>query len=85
MIMPGHFGRLWRRPTMIAAVAAATPSAAGFSVGSAAASAATLGTMAPGSGPERVRPRNSFIWLAKMMTAMPAVKPTVTGWGMNLI
>ena len=31
------------------------------------------------------RPRSSFTWLAKMMTAMPAVKPTVTGNGMNLM
>ena len=33
----------------------------------------------PGSLPASVRPSRSLIWLAKMMTAMPAVKPTVTG------
>ena len=31
-----------------------------------------------------VRPRRSLIWLAKMITAMPAVKPTVTGIGNEL-
>ena len=32
----------------------------------------------------RLRPKSSFSWLAKMMTAMPAVKPTVTGNGIYL-
>ena len=41
--------------------------------------AASLGMIAPGSSPASVRPNRSWIWLAKMMTAMPAVKPTVTG------
>ena len=35
--------------------------------------------------PVQVRPRSSLIWLAKMMTAIPDVNPTVTGKGMYLI
>ena len=31
------------------------------------------------------RPKSSFTWLAKMMTAMLAVKPTITGKGMYLM
>ena len=31
------------------------------------------------------RPRKSFIWLEKMITAIPLVNPTTTGCGMNLI
>ena len=42
-------------------------------------SAASLGSSGPGSAPARCRPPRSFIWLAKMVTAMPAVKPTVDG------
>ncbi len=48
-------------------------------VGNAAPSASSLGTSSPGSLPVSVNPNRSLIWLAKMMTAMPAVKPTVTG------
>ena len=43
--------------------------------------AASRGRTARGSGPASVRPSRSRIWLAKMITAMPAVKPTVTGEG----
>ncbi len=38
-----------------------------------------LGRSSPGSLPVSLSPKRSLIWLAKMMTAMPAVKPTVTG------
>ena len=31
------------------------------------------------------RPKKSFHWPIKMMTAMPDVKPTITGLGMNLM
>jgi hypothetical protein len=31
------------------------------------------------------RPRKSFSWLAKMMTAIPLVKPVMTGCGMNFM
>ena len=79
MRKPGHAGRATRRATMIATPSSETSSASGFSVGSACASATSLGTKAPGSLPSSVRPNSSLIWLAKMMTAMPAVNPTVTG------
>ena len=38
-----------------------------------------LGNDRPRLLPLQVRPSNSLSWLAKMMTAMPAVNPTVTG------
>jgi hypothetical protein len=59
-------------------VSAVTARAEGLSVGSASASAPSLGSSGPGSF-SSARPSSSLIWLAKMMTAMPAVKPTVTG------
>jgi hypothetical protein len=57
----------------------ATAAAARLVVGSASASATTLGRMEPGSFAGKVRPSSSLSWLARMITAMPAVKPTVTG------
>ncbi len=66
-------------PSIMAMVPTATPRAAGVIVSRAAQSAATFSTSAEGSGPASVRPSSSFIWLAAMMTAIPAVKPTVTG------
>ena len=59
-------------------MSAATPTAAGLSVGSASASAASFGRSGPGSL-SRARPSNPLSWLARMMTATPAVNPTVTG------
>ena len=32
-----------------------------------------------------VKPKKSFIWDEKITTPMPAVKPVVTGYGINLI
>jgi len=43
--------------------------------------ASSLGRNAAGSF-GTASPSNSLSWLAKMMTAIPAVKPTVTGKGM---
>jgi len=57
----------------------ASATAAGLMVSRERASASTLATKGPGSLPASVNPRRSLSWLAKMMTAMPAVKPTVTG------
>ena len=51
----------------------------GFEQSAAAASACSLCTNSAGSRSASVRPNRSLIWLAAMMTAMPAVKPTVTG------
>ena len=53
--------------------------AAGLTVGRAPASAPSLGTIGPGSPPASVRPSISLSWLARMIRAMPAVNPTVTG------
>jgi hypothetical protein len=64
---------------MMPTASTATVMAAALKVGSAGHSAWTLGTIGPGSGPCSVRPRSSLSWLAKMMIAMPDVKPTVTG------
>ncbi len=82
---PGHAGRYFRSSRMIAIVAAATATAIGLIVSIAPASACSFGTNALGSRSASVRPSRSLIWLAAMMTAMPAVKPTVTGNGMNLM
>ena len=46
--------------------------------------AGIFSSSSPGSC-SSVSPKSSLIWLAKMMTAIPAVKPTVTGKGMNLM
>jgi hypothetical protein len=75
----GQCGRKRRTATIVPIASAAIAPAAGLSVGSAAARACSLGTIGPGSGPASVRPSSSLSWLARMMTAMPAVKPTVTG------
>lgn len=79
MSMPGQCGRNDRRPTITRIVPSARANVVGSSVGKAFQSAGNLSRSGPGSGPDKVRPRRSEIWLEKMMTAMPAVKPTVTG------
>ena len=66
-------------PTISAIVPAATISAAGFKLPRAAQSTSTFCTISAGSAPGRLSPSKSLIWLAKMMTAIPAVNPTVTG------
>ncbi len=81
---PGHFGRMRLSPRMIASARAERPTAAGFTVPSAAQMACSFGSSAAGSL-AMSRPRSSRSWLAKMMTPMPAVKPTVTGKGMYLM
>ena len=69
-----------RRPTIRPIDSSASATATRIErVAAASASAASFGTIGPGSLPASVRPSRSLIWLAKMMTAMPAVKPTVTG------
>ena len=83
--MPGQWGRSFLRPMMIATVPSERATAAGEMVGSACHRTGIFANSGPGSGALSVRPRRSLIWLAKMITAMPAVKPTVTGKGMNLM
>ena len=69
---------------MTATVAADTRIAAGVRLSRASQSAGIFSSSSPGSFAS-VRPNSSLTWLAKMMTAIPAVKPTVTGKGMNLM
>ena len=77
--IPGQLGRNRRSTTMRTMLAAATAIAGMLAVGSACANAFSFGTNSPGSFPARVIPSRSLSWLARMMTAMPAVNPTVTG------
>ena len=60
-------------------LAAAIASAEPFTVGSACQSTGSFSASACGSGAPSVSPSRSLVWLAKMITAMPAVNPTVTG------
>ncbi len=76
---PGQVGRNFRNRAMMAMLAAETAMAETLAVGSPPASAMSFGINAPGSLPVSVMPKRSLSWLAKMITAMPAVKPTVTG------
>ncbi len=64
---------------MMAMLTAATATAERLAVCNARASTCSFGTNSPGSLPASVMPNRSLSWLAKMMTAMPAVNPTVTG------
>jgi hypothetical protein len=75
----GAPGAARRRPTMSAIVSAAIPAAYGLKVESASAAARAVSTAPVCAPAASVRPKRSPIWLAKMMTAMPAVKPMVTG------
>lgn len=77
--MPGQAARQRRSPRMIATVSSATAAVVASRVGAAAASAASLGKRAGGSAPSSVSPKNSRSWLAPMISAIAAVKPTVTG------
>ena len=77
--MRGQCGRSRRSATSVATDARESASVAALTVGSAAQIAGSFSSSGPGSGPARVRPRSGTSWLAKMIAAMPAVKPTVTG------
>lgn len=79
--IPGQPGRTRRSQKISAAEPAPMASASGLRLGAACHSAASLGSSGPGSAPARCRPRKSRIWLAKMVIAMPQVKPTVTACG----
>ena len=73
--MPGQVGRHWRSTAMMAMLNTATLTAEALTVGSPRASASSFGINSPGSLPVRVMPSRSLSWLAKMITAMPAVNP----------
>jgi hypothetical protein len=81
---PGQVGRSFLSTRMMAIASAATAIVAGRKVGSAAQITSTFGRKAAGSFGIS-RPSNSLIWLTKMITAMPAVNPTVTGNGIYLM
>ena len=77
--MPGQCGFQRLRPRMVPMDSTAIAAAATLIVPIAPPSAISLGSSSPGSLPGSVSPSRSCNWLAKMMTPMPAVKPTVTG------
>jgi hypothetical protein len=70
--------------TMTVSAPAATATAAGFTVARTVQSADSFSRKSAGIAP-MFSPSRSRIWLEKMMTAMPAVKPVMTGSGMYLI
>ena len=69
---------MYGQPTMMPSASTATASAQGLSVPSRAPNACHFATKSAGAAPMR-RPRKSFTWLEKMINAIPAVKPIVTG------
>jgi hypothetical protein len=77
--MPGQLGRSLRSTTMRTMLTAATLTAETLAVCSARANASSFGMSSPGSFEVSVMPSRSLSWLAKMMTDIPAVNPTVTG------
>jgi hypothetical protein len=77
--MPGHDGRQRLSAAIAPIVTSEIATAARLTVPAALPSATSLGSRSPGSWPARLRPNSSLSWLARMMTAIPAVKPTVTG------
>lgn len=80
----GQCGRQRRSAAMRPIVTAESAAAGMLKLGSASPRAASFGMSGPGSLAS-VRPSRSLSWLARMMTAMPAVNPTVTGKGMYLM
>ena len=60
-------------------VASDSPTVTASNVGRPAQMTGNFSSNGPGSPPPNYSPRSSLIWLAKMITAIPAVKPTVTG------
>jgi hypothetical protein len=79
-----YAGQCGRHRRAAAIDKAATPTACALTVGAALANAASFGTNGPGNVPLTVMPNRSASSPEKMITAMPAVKPTVTGYGMYL-
>ena len=73
-----------RRPRMTTMVQPRRQTAAGVSARPRAQRAGQLLEQRRPARARSVRPSSSLTWLAKMITAMPAVKPTVTGIGDEL-
>ena len=82
---PGQWGRYLRHHRISPIDRPLTSIAAGLMVPMAAAIALNLGISAPGSRPASCSPNRSTSWLQKMITAIPEVKPTVTGCGIYLM
>jgi hypothetical protein len=80
----GQAGRSRRNTTIPARDRSVMPTVGKCIVGKASRIAMSVGKSADGSC-AIVSPKRLRSWLAKMMTAMPAVNPTVTGKGMYLI
>ncbi len=81
--IPGHSGLKRRKRLVTTMTPTPRPSAATLTEDAVWNRAASLGTTAPGSAPASFRPNRSLSWLAAMIRAMPAVKPTVTACGMR--
>ena len=81
---PGARGAKRRRPKISSMLPAAMPVAQTFTEPKPPASALILGTNSAGRSC-RPRPKKSLSWLLKMITAMPAVKPVISGCGMYFI
>jgi hypothetical protein len=77
--IPGQAGRSFRRPIMMAMQIPETATADKLAVCNPRARTSSFGINSPGSFVVSVIPSRSLNWLAKMMTAIPAVNPTVTG------
>src|SRR5271154_940839 len=81
----GQRGRQKRKPANSTMLVSERPTAAGESVDSFDHRKGIFSRSGPGSAPLKDKPSSGLISLEKIVTAMPAVKPTVTGYGMNLM
>src|ERR1700722_11198011 len=77
--MAGQRGRQKRKPANSAMLAMERLSAGGESVASFDHRKGIFSRSGPGSPPLKDKPSSGLISLEKIVTAMPAVKPTVTG------
>ncbi len=76
--MPGKLGRSRRTAKMRPAEPSPMARAVGFIVQRAPPSTASFGKKAPGSATDSFSPPRSLSWLARMLTAIAQVNPTVT-------
>src|SRR5271154_4495202 len=83
--MAGQRGRQIRKPANSAMLATERLSAAAESVEMFDHRKGIFSRSGPGSAPLNDKPSSGWISLEKIVTAIPAVKPTVTGYGMNLM
>ena len=81
--VPGTRGTRRTNSTMMASETMPRPAATGEAVSQCAASTCIRPTNSPGTSAIR-SPKKSLIWVLAIRTAMPLVKPTTTGRGMNL-